>query len=212
MACVIAPAAWRYSLRSAAPHHRATWLRVFISKAAATCGLARKVHTTITKTPAWGRHLFWSDPEQVRRPACRPIAACRGRTQSRRSYAWAGGFAVKSNHFGLRACRLVKSHAAAPAAWRYSPQSFAPHPSSATSPLIAALGGNSGDCASSLTPSSPRNSIPCSSKTCRVAWRFRTCIEGVPLTRSPRVIADCEMPHLRTDHFSNARAARIVLR
>ena len=139
--------------------------------------------------------FFWSDPEQVRRPACRPIAACRGRTQSRRSYAWAGGFAVKSNHFGLRACRLVKSHAAAPAAWRYSPQSFAPHPSSATSPLLAALGSNSGDCASSFTPSSPRNSIPCSSKTCRIAWRFRTCIEGVPLTRSPRVIADCEMPH-----------------
>ena len=94
-----------------------------------------------------------------------------------------------------------------------SPQSFAPHLSSATWPLIAALGSNSGGCASSLTPSSPRNSIPCSSKTCRIVLRFRACIEGVPLTRSPRVIADFEIRHWsensRTDHFSNARAARI---
>ena len=81
----------------------------------------------------------------------------------------------------------------APATRQSSPLSFAPHPSSAASPPSAAPGSKSG--ASSLTPSSPRNSIPCSSKTCRIAWRFRTCIEGVPLTRSPRVIADCEMPH-----------------
>jgi hypothetical protein len=76
-----------------------------------------------------------------------------------------------------------------------------------------ALGNNSGDCASSLTPSSPRNSIPCSSKTCRIVLRVRACIEGVPLTCSPRAIADFETPHwsdsLRTDHFSNARAERI---
>src|SRR6516225_5602564 len=112
-----------------------------------------------------------------------------------------------------RPCRLVKSHAAAPAAWRYSPQSFAPHLLSATSPLIAALGSNSGDCASSLTPSSPRNSLQCSSKTRRIVLRFRICMGGVPLTRSPREIADSETPHwsdnLRADHFSNARAARI---
>ena len=35
---------------------------------------------------------------------------------------------------------------------------------------------------------------------------------GIPLTCSPREIADSETPHcsdnLRTDHFSNARAAR----
>jgi len=90
------------------------------------------------------------------------------------------------------------------------PRSTAPHPSSATSPLIAALGSNSGDCDSSLTPSSPRNSIPCSTRW--IAVRFRTCIGGVPLTCSPREIADCETLHLsdnsRTDHFSNARAAR----
>ena len=81
----------------------------------------------------------------------------------------------------------------APATRQSSPLSFAPHPSSAASPPSAAPGSKSG--ASSLTRSSPRNSIPCSSKTCRIAWRFRTCIEGVPLTRSLRVIADCEMPH-----------------
>jgi hypothetical protein len=65
---------------------------------------------------------------------------------------------------------------------------------------------------SSLTPSRPRNSIPCSSNTRRIAWRFRTCIGGVPLVCSPREIADCETLHwsdnLRTDHFSNVRAAR----
>jgi len=64
----------------------------------------------------------------------------------------------------------------------------------------------------SLTPSSPRNSIPCSSKTRRIVLRFRTFIRGVPSTVSLRVIADCETPHRtdssRTDHFSNARAAR----
>src|SRR6516225_7658012 len=70
----------------------------------------------------------------------------------------------------------------------------------------------SDDPGSSLTPSNPRNSIPCSSKTCRIALRFRACMGGVPLTCSPREIADSETPHwsdnLRTDHFSNARAAR----
>src|SRR5262249_11733888 len=43
--------------------------------------------------------------------------------------------------------------------------------------------------------------------------RVRACIEGVPLTCSPREIADSDTQHwsdnLRTDHFSNARAARI---
>jgi hypothetical protein len=63
-----------------------------------------------------------------------------------------------------------------------------------------------------LTPSSPRNSMPCSSKTRRIVLRFRNCIGGVPLNRSPRAIAERETPHRadnsRTDHFSNARAAR----
>jgi len=67
--------------------------------------------------------------------------------------------------------------------------------------------------ASSPTPSRPRNSIRCSSKTRRIVVRFRTCIGGAPSTRSPREIADYETRHWwdnwRTDHFSNARAARI---
>jgi hypothetical protein len=87
-------------------------------------------------------------------------------------------------------------------------------PRQRTSPLLAVLGSNSGDCANSLTQSSPRNSIPCSSKTRRILLRFCTCIEGVLLPRSLREIADCERsPHWsdnsRTDQFSNARAARI---
>src|SRR5215471_4560686 len=67
------------------------------------------------------------------------------------------------------------------------------------------------DCVSNLTPSSPRNSIPCSSKTRRIVSRVRARIGGVPLTCSPREIADSETPlwsdNLRIDHFSNARAA-----
>jgi len=63
-----------------------------------------------------------------------------------------------------------------------------------------------------LTPSSSRNSIRCSSKTCRIVLRFRACMGGMPLTRSLREIADREMRHWsdnsRTDQFSNARAAR----
>ena len=70
----------------------------------------------------------------------------------------------------------------------------------------------SDDLGSSLTPSSPRNSIPCSSKVRRIALRFRPCIASVPSTLSPREIADREtrqrLDRSRTDHLSNARAAR----
>ena len=69
------------------------------------------------------------------------------------------------------------------------------------------------DCVSNLTPSSPRNSIPCSSKTRRIVSRVHARIGGVPLTCSPREIADSETllwsDNLRIGHFSNARAARI---
>jgi hypothetical protein len=65
---------------------------------------------------------------------------------------------------------------------------------------------------SSLTPLKSRNSIPCSSKIVRIALKFRSCIGGVPSTFSPREIAERETPQRsdksRTDHLSNARAAR----